>query len=71
MPSNNRITVNLPSKSLYSALKKLAQKTELTLSGLVQKIVIASLRSDVTDTLFMEELRADTTPEKAGEQGGI
>ena len=70
MPSNNRITVNLPSKSLYSALKKLAQKTELTLSGLVQKIVIASLRSDVTDTLFMEELRADTTPEKAGEQGG-
>lgn len=69
MPSNNRITVNLPSKSLYSALKKLAQKTDLTLSGLVQKIVIASLRSDATDTLFLEELRADTTPEKAGAQG--
>lgn len=69
MPSHNRITVNLPSKSLYSALKKLAQKTELTLSGLVQKIVIASLRSDATDTLFLEELRADTTPEKAGAQG--
>lgn len=69
MPSNNRITVNLPSKSLYSALKKLAQKTDLTLSGLVQKIVIASLRSDATDTLFLEELRADTTPEEAGAQG--
>ena len=69
MPSHNRITVNLPSKSLYSALKKLAQKTELTLSGLVQKIVIASLRFDATDTLFLDELRADTTPEKAGAQG--
>lgn len=61
MPSHNRITVNLPSRSLYSDLKKLAQKTELTLSGLVQKIVIASLRSDVTDTVFLEGLRADTS----------
>jgi|GEM_PF-2829359 len=64
MPSQNRITVNLPSKSLYSALKKLALKTELTLSGLVQKIVIASLRSDATDTLFLEGLRADTNPDE-------
>lgn len=65
MPSHNRITVNFPSKSLYSDLKKLAQKKELTLSGLIQKIVIASLRSDVTDTLFLEELRADISPESA------
>src|SRR5471030_454181 len=64
MPSNNRITVNLPSKSLYSALKKLAQKTDLTLSGLVQKIVIASLRSDATDTFFLEGLRADTNTDE-------
>lgn len=64
MPSHNRITVNLPSKSLYSALKKLALKTELTLSGLVQKIVIASLRSDATDTLFLEGLRADTNTDE-------
>jgi len=64
MPSHNRITVNLPSRSLYSDLKKLAQKTELTLSGLVQKIVIASLRSDVTDTVFLEGLRADTSPDE-------
>lgn len=65
MPSNNRITVNLPSRSLYSDLKKLAQKTELTLSGLVQKIVIASLRSDATDTVFLEGLRAGMNPENA------
>lgn len=65
MPSHNRITVNLPSRSLYSELKKLAQKKELTLSGLIQKIVIASLRSDVTDTLFLEELRADISPQSA------
>lgn len=63
MPSHNRITVNLPSRSLYSELKKLAQKKELTLSGLIQEIVIASLRSDVTDALFLEELRADISPE--------
>jgi hypothetical protein len=65
MPSHNRITVNLPSRSLYSDLKKLAQKKELTLSGLVQKIVIASIRSDATDTVFLDELRADISPESA------
>lgn len=69
MPSHNRITVNIPSKLLYSDLKKLAQKTELTLSGLMQKIVIASLRSDVADTLFLEGLREDTSPDKTGTQG--
>lgn len=68
MPSHNRITVNLPSRSLYSDLKKLAQKTELTLSGLVQKIVIASLRSDATDTVFLEGLRADTSPDEVAIQ---
>lgn len=68
MPSNNRITVNLPSRSLYSDLKKLAQKTELTLSGLVQKIVIASLRSDATDTVFLERLRADASPDEVAIQ---
>ncbi len=54
MLRHNRITVNLHSKLLYSDLKKLAQKKELTLSGIIQKIVIAILRSDVTDTLFLE-----------------
>lgn len=68
MPSHNRITVNLPSRSLYSDLKKLAQKTELTLSGLVQKIVIASLRSDATDTVFLAGLRADASPDEVAIQ---
>jgi hypothetical protein len=68
MPSHNRITVNFPFRSLYSDLKKLAQKTDLTLSGLVQKIVIASLRPDTTGTLFLEGLRADTSPDEVAMQ---
>ncbi|EDI1682095.1 hypothetical protein GRG13_003895 [Salmonella enterica] len=68
MPSHHRITVNLPTRKLYSSLKELAQKRDLTMSRLILEIVIACLRFDASSARFLEELRHDLKEGNAGEE---
>ncbi|PYZ80290.1 hypothetical protein DNK65_19580 [Citrobacter koseri] len=68
MPSHNRITVNLPSSSLSKILQKLAQKRDMTRSGLILEIIIACLRFDTSSARFLEELRNELKEGNAEEK---
>lgn len=57
MTSRNRITVNLPTNELHRHLEKLAQKRNLTCSGLIRDIISASLSDNVDAAKFLDEIK--------------